>query len=169
MKSHREKHQWDTSLQIRLAETADLAGILTLLNETALGLQRKGNFQWEYPWPEDELLEDIQLGRIYVVSFKGEDVGSFGLKGKTHMGPWAFEPGSQYLYQLALHPRFQGLGFGGKILGQLRKRCPNLYLDCWSGNETLKSFYGLNGFECLGDLPEEDYFISVFRGRNLPS
>jgi hypothetical protein len=38
-----------------------------------------------------------------------------------------------------------------------------LYLDCWAGNEKLKEFYFNNGFEYVGDFPEEDYFISVFK------
>ena len=39
-----------------------------------------------------------------------------------------------------------------------------LYLDCWAGNDKLKNFYLNNGFKHVGDFPEEDYFISVFKG-----
>lgn len=38
-----------------------------------------------------------------------------------------------------------------------------IYLDCWAGNEKLKSFYSNAGFNYCGDLPEEDYKISIFK------
>jgi hypothetical protein len=38
-----------------------------------------------------------------------------------------------------------------------------LYLDCWAGNKKLRNFYSNAGFDFIGDFPEEDYMISVFK------
>ena len=40
-----------------------------------------------------------------------------------------------------------------------------VYFDCWAGNDFLKKFYSENGFEYMGDFPEEDYYVSAFKSR----
>ena len=150
-------------IEIEIVQEQGFLEILSLLNETASDLQAKGNPQWEVPWPKQELFKDIQLGRIYAVTLKRQLIGSFGLKEKSQIRDRALEPGSLYLYQLALHPKFQGLGLGEKILERIKNDFPIIYLDCWAGNEKLRRFYSLNGFEFLRDVPEEDFFVSVFR------
>ncbi|MGV2941336.1 GNAT family N-acetyltransferase [Mesobacillus sp. LC4] len=66
-----------------------------------------------------------------------------------------------------MHPEYQGKGYGSVITSwscqYARQLVEELYLDCWAGNEKLKNFYSENGFEYVGDFPEEDYYISVFK------
>ena len=35
-------------------------------------------------------------------------------------------------------------------------------LDCWNGNQKLKEYYTKIGFKYIMDLPEDNYFISIF-------
>ncbi|GAA0180924.1 hypothetical protein SH2C18_35360 [Clostridium sediminicola] len=37
------------------------------------------------------------------------------------------------------------------------------YLDCWAGNEKLRTFYLKAGFDFCGDFPEDNYMSSVFK------
>ncbi len=39
----------------------------------------------------------------------------------------------------------------------------NLYLDCWAGNKKLRNFYLESGFIYMGDYPEDDYYISIYK------
>jgi GNAT superfamily N-acetyltransferase len=151
-------------MEIRSAEIEDVSEILSVLNAASLSLHQKGVNQWNYPWNEKQLLE--QVGFLYVASVDGKIIGTFGIK---DVGQWHIEGAVKYLYQLALHPDYQGKGYGADIVSRACQKArgfgQELYLDCWAGNEKLKSFYSENGFEYIGDFPVEDYYISIFRCR----
>ncbi|CAM3722206.1 GNAT family N-acetyltransferase [Mesobacillus thioparans] len=151
-------------IEIRPAEIKDISEILSVLNAASLALHQKGVNQWDYPWDENQLLE--QLGFLYVVSVDGNIIGTFGIK---DVRQWHVEGEVKYLYQIAIHPEYQGKGYGATLVSwacqKARSYAERLYLDCWAGNEKLKSFYRENGFDYVGDFPEEDYYISIFRCR----
>lgn len=74
---------------------------------------------------------------------------------------------SKYLYQIAILPKYQGRNLGFHIIqfpcSFVKEMNKTLYLDCWAGNDKLKEFYFKNGLEYMGDIQEEDYFISIFK------
>ncbi|UYZ23822.1 GNAT family N-acetyltransferase [Mesobacillus jeotgali] len=149
-------------MEIRPAILEDVKEILTILNAASLALLDKGINQWPYPWDEDTLLE--QLGFLHVGTVAGKVIATFGIK---DLKGWHVGKSGKYLYQIAIQPEYQGKGYGSVITGwaceYARRLVEELYLDCWAGNTKLKDFYSENGFEFVGDFPEEDYYISVFK------
>jgi GNAT superfamily N-acetyltransferase len=152
-------------LKIRLAKQGDLKDILNVLNAAVLALHEKGISQWEYPWDEKELVDQMEF--LYVVTVNNQVMGTFGIKDIDCLNEYLVESSSKYLYQIAILPEYQGKGYGPAITSWAREYANGmgkpLYLDCWAGNEKLKSFYQENGFDYVGDFPEENYYISVFK------
>ncbi|MEH7884269.1 GNAT family N-acetyltransferase [Bacillus sp. JJ1609] len=152
---------------IRLANTEDQKKVLNVLNKAALDLQNKGINQWDYPWNENDAFNQIQSNYLYIVSVDEQLMGTFGIKEINRLSDCLIDPDSQYLFQIAILPEYQGKGYGRAIIdwacGYALETNVSLYLDCWAGNDKLKSFYQENGFNYEGDFPEEDYYISVFR------
>jgi GNAT superfamily N-acetyltransferase len=72
-----------------------------------------------------------------------------------------------YLSSLAVARFAAGQGLGTRIIGACdeaaRKRDKSLIrLDCWDGNEFLKSYYQGEGFRMLEAVQEDDYFVRLF-------
>lgn len=152
---------------IRSATLDDLLEVLNILNKTAKDLHNKGINQWDYPWDEKEIRQQIQHGYLYIL-FKNESViGTFGIRELHSLNDCVIDPESRYLFQIAILPEYQRMGYGKVITDwastYAKERNIPLYLDCWAGNHKLKTFYKDNGFRYLGDFPEEDYYISVFK------
>lgn len=152
--------------KIRTAEITDAGNIINLLNKATLHLHEKGINQWDYPWNPNEIKQEINSGHVYVISENDLITGTFSIMSIDELSTADIEKKSGYLYRIALFPEYQGKSLGLKIINYasdyLKKLNKPLYLDCWAGNERLKSFYKNAGFEYLGDYPEKDYFISVF-------
>lgn len=153
--------------QIRLAYIQEKDIIVELLNKVTLFLHEKGINQWIYPWNPDEIGIDIQNKYTYVLIVDGKIVGTFSIKDINEFDFLSIEPQSKYLYRIAILPEYQGKNLGIEIVNYscqyARKLNKTLYLDCWAGNEKLRNFYSSAGFEFIGDFPEEDYMISVFK------
>lgn len=154
-------------MNIRLAELNDQQQVMSVLNETTLGLQRKGIYQWDYPWDINKIVSEIRKNYMYVLVVDEEIVGTFCIKEIDCLGELTIDSNSNYLFQIAILPKYQGNNYGSVITdfacSFTSKRNKPMYLDCWAGNEKLKSFYLNNGFAYQGDFPEDDYFISVFK------
>ncbi|WP_226675226.1 GNAT family N-acetyltransferase [Mesobacillus jeotgali] len=151
-------------MEIRPAKQEDVKEIMSILNAASLALLDKGINQWTYPWDAQRLVK--QLGFLHVGTVSGNVIATFGIK---DLNGWHVGNIGKYLYQIAIHPEFQGKGYGSEITSwacqYARRLGEELYLDCWAGNKKLKDFYSGNGFEYVGDFPEEDYHISVFKCR----
>ncbi|MBT2636880.1 GNAT family N-acetyltransferase [Bacillus sp. ISL-39] len=149
-------------MEIRPAKPEDVKEILSILNSVSLALLDKGINQWSYPWNEEKLVD--QLGFLYVGTVGGNVIATFGMK---VLNDWHVGKSGKYLYQIAIQPEYQGKGYGSVITcwaGEYARRLgEELYLDCWAGSAKLKDFYSENGFEFVGDFPEEEYDISVFK------
>jgi len=151
------------NLSIMQASEKHLFEVLHVLNQATLHLHQKGNMQWDYPWDKEDILPDIKAGHAYVVVSNYQTIGTFFIKEKDKLSNLALEPGSLYLYQIAILPEFQGQGLGSQIIEYAKNLTRSLYLDCWAGNKNLIEFYVQNGFEQLGNHPEKDYFVRVFK------
>jgi ribosomal protein S18 acetylase RimI-like enzyme len=154
-------------MKIRSATLEDLLEVANILNKAAQDLHSKGINQWDYPWDKKDILQQIQSKNLYILSNGKIVIGTFGIKRLQRLSDCAIEPGSKYLFQIAILPEYQGMGYGKAITDwaciYARDHEFTLYLDCWAGNGKLKNFYRENGFEFMGDFPEEDYYISVFK------
>jgi len=153
--------------EIRLADKNDTLTIVDILNKVTLNLQEKNINQWVYPWEYEKLNTEMENGNIYVLAVGQMIIGTFFLKDiGSNIISHANQLNNMYLYRIAILPEYQGKNIGLKIINfaceESRKSRKILYLDCWAGNEKLKSFYSKAGLHFCGDFPEENYMISVF-------
>lgn len=151
----------------QVADGKKSSDIVALYNDVTLQLHRKGIHQWEYPWRADIVKRAIERREVYIVEFNGIAVGAFLLGETSDFQGLRVEESSLYLSKIAILPSYQGLGIGKEIVSFAcafaRTAGRAMYLDCWAGNEKLKEFYTGCGLNYMGDFPEEDYFISVFK------
>jgi RimJ/RimL family protein N-acetyltransferase len=154
-------------MQIRLANMNDLQKMLSILNLATLDLQQKSINQWDYPWNINKIVNQIKNNCSYVLLDGDKIIGTFCITDIDHINELSVNVRSKYLSQIALLPKFQGRKFGSEITSYscsfAKELNKTLYLDCWAGNEKLKEFYLKNGFNYIGDFPEGDYFISIFK------
>lgn len=152
--------------QIKLAELRDKDIVVELLNSVTLYLHKKGINQWVYPWNPDEIKDDMENSRIYLLMADDTLAGTFSIKDTDNIDVSLIEPENKYLYRIAILPEYQGKKLGLDIikfsLDYARRAGKFLYLDCWAGNQKLRSFYSNAGFNFIGIDPENDYTISVF-------
>lgn len=154
--------------EIRLAEYENANAIISLLNDVTLYLHNKKINQWAYPWDFCEIEKDIKNRQAYILLQNSQVIGVFFLGAPAScLSIPMMKPSDLYLYRIAVLPEYQGKDIGLIITNYAFKASRALgkpiYLDCWAGNEKLKSFYTRAGFDYCGDFPEEDYMISVFK------
>lgn len=152
---------------IRLGEATDLTSLVELYNEATLDLLAKGINQWKYPWYSKHVKKDIVNKKIFVLENNDKIIGAFSISNPSGLEYLQINRNNKYLSKIALLPKYQGKGFGAKILKFAIKFASdegtNLYLDCWAGNNKLQEFYRENGFVHIGDFLENDYYISIFK------
>jgi len=145
-----------------------LNDILFVLDSATRDLLEKGIQQWDYPWNKETIEEEILNNQAYVVLDDDTLLGVFFIKSiEGDNYPTIMKDNHLYLYRIAIRPDAQGDGVGQEICGAAfsiaKEAGKTIYLDCWEGNEKLKTFYSATGFIYCGDFPEEDYWISVFK------
>lgn len=154
-------------MKIRLAVLDDLPVIVKILNETTLHLYKMDIQQWDYPWDENIIENQLKSNLTYIMVLDDKAIGTFCLNSINRINDLFVEPGSIYLSQIAVLPQYQGKHHGSGIIDYAcqfaRKKNKALFLDCWEGNKKLRDFYHGNGFEHIGNFSENDYFISVFK------
>ncbi len=160
-------------LHIERAEAKHTGTITGILDKVTLRLHEKGVRQWTYPWDSGIIEAEAGNGNVYLLLEDDIAVGTFSIKAIESINDFRVEPGSMYLYRIAILPEYQGKNLGAHVtdhvMGLSQRLDKAVYLDCWAGNSKLRSFYLKAGFEHLGDFPEEDYCISIFRyGRSSP-
>lgn len=156
------------NIRIRNARINNCNSLIDLLNKATLNLHNKGIKQWEYPWKDEDIIYDIKMNYIYIIEdCKNNIIGTFSVKPIREKE--LFEVNvcdSLYLYRIALAPEIQGRNIGREIFKYIKNNNEftekKMYLDCWAGNNKLKSFYSSCGLGYCGDFPEEDYMVSVY-------
>jgi len=154
-------------MMIRLATLDNKETVVEILNKVTLDLHGKGIQQWEYPWDADRLADVIKKNYVYVLVKDENIIGTFCIKEIDELSELKIDSRSNYLYQIAILPDYQGNKLGSDITDfactYAKEVNKTLYLDCWAGNGKLKGFYLNNGFTYEGDFPENDYFISIYK------
>ncbi|WP_342560755.1 GNAT family N-acetyltransferase [Psychrobacillus sp. FSL W7-1457] len=154
-------------MNIKLAERNDLVSIVNILDKTTLKLLRKGIEQWSYPWPASIVEEEINQGLVFKMELDNEIVGTFMIKPIHRLNSLHINPISLYVGRIAIIPEYQGKNLGASIINFCRaisqEHKKDMYLDCWAGNNKLKSFYMSCDLDYLGDFPEDGYHISIFQ------
>ncbi|SFG33935.1 GNAT family N-acetyltransferase [Sporolactobacillus nakayamae] len=157
-------------MNIRAAKPSDLTQILTILNEVSRDLQEKGVNQWNYPWDQEPIEDALKQNQAFMLTLGNHVIGTFFISEIDAISTCVIKPQSLYLNKIALLPEYQGKNYGSEIMKfallYAEKQHKPAYLDCWAGNDRLKTFYKTHGFDYLGDYPEANYSISVFRGKS---
>lgn len=141
---------------IRRLELNETDKLKELLDEVTIDLLKRGIPQWQYPWDISFLTEEVIQNEVFGIFENKELIGSFSMK-KIESG--------YYFYRLALSPYFRGNGKTKNIMFFLDQHYQNqtaIYLDCYYKNDKLRALYASLGFVYIKDLPEEDYYVSVF-------
>ena len=148
---------------ILLANEDNAFEIYYVLNKAKEKLNKKGIKQWEEGWEIDELKNKCKKGLFYVLYDKGNIIGCYCIERNPGI-EWIKDKEYTYLSSLCLLPNYQGKGLG-KILieSAIENSTKIIYLDCFSENDKLKSFYQNNGFKYIKDIPEKNYFVSIFK------
>lgn len=155
-------------IEIRLATIEETHKVMKILNEVTKDLLDKNINQWEYPWNEEVVKEDIVKSKVFFAIYEEIEIATFSIRTLNEENNSFYrELKGGYLYRIAILPRVQGIGIGSSILESIEKderfNKEDLYLDCWDGNKKLKEFYLKSGFIYIGDYPEDDYKISIYK------
>lgn len=155
-------------ISIVKAKDLDFTKVKKILNDVTEDLVSKDIYQWNFTCDENTIKNDIANEKVYIILVEGHPVGTFSIEELCNLkNDFYRKVEGRYLYRVALLPRIQGVGYGKQILEYIKEECINnnysLYLDCWSGNERLKRFYNKSGLKYMGDFPENDYNISIFK------
>ena len=159
----------------RLAKAIDVGTIVDLSSRVQTALTASGSLQEIGPLAEVAVSNAIDEQRCLVVKNACEQVlgcafirsieedyfpysSDFNIL--SYPRPWL------YLYSIMLSPEMQGRGIGLKLLGDVVQRVQptegTILLDCWAGNDKLRTFYARAGCKFVAVLPEHDYEIAVF-------
>ena len=151
---------------LEIAKEKDINEIFQLLKKVTEDLHKRGINQWIDEWKIQNITDLVLKNNIYVQRFEknGEIVGMFSLEeNKLLLDQF---PKSLYLSKIALLPKYQKKGIGAKMIQNaieiVHSQKKVVILDCWNGNQKLKEYYSKLGFKYIMDLPEENYFISIF-------
>jgi acetyltransferase (GNAT) family protein len=138
---------------MRLAGAREIEDVLTVLDEAAGWLERKGVRQWP-PRFERDWVEPAVLAGDTWLAVDGEDVLATVTLDRAD-GLWADLPApATYVHRLAV--RRVAAGLGARILGWAATTAAAagsryLRLDCVAWNGELRSYYEAAGFQHRGD------------------
>ena len=150
---------------IVLANESNAYEIYYILSKAKEKLNKKGIEQWKEGWDINDIKKKCKLGLFYVFYDKGNIIGCYSIEKNANI-EWIENKEKEYTYLslLCLHPDYQGKGLGKVLLQSVFENSTKIiYLDCWAGNNKLKTFYESNGFKYIKDTKENDYFISIFK------
>ncbi len=152
------------------ADQTRLDAYIDLLEEAAAWLWARGVRQWrpgEHRAACSDLLAQLRSGALILAAEEQRLAGGCLL---TEIAPacWPDAPADAlYLSGLVVARWAAGRDLGGMILDEAmrvvrRRGKARLRLDCWDGNEFLKTYYRAHGFQDLGRVQEEDYWVRLF-------
>jgi len=150
---------------IVLANESNAYEIYYILSKAKEKLNKKGIEQWKEGWDINDIKKKCKLGLFYVFYDKGNIIGCYSIEKNANI-EWIENKEKEYTYLslLCLLPDYQGKGLGKVLLQSAFENSTKIiYLDCWAGNNKLKTFYESNGFKYIKDTKENDYFISIFK------
>lgn len=145
-------------LEIRLATTADLEPVVSLVRETSKWLKTKGIHQWSENFPLSTLEAEVAERALHVV-LDGQQkiIGTVVLsRNSGHLWP-ADSASAVYLNRMVIAREFKGRSLGVKMI-DWAKSCTRqqnielLRLSCDKANPFLPGFYRRCGFVLIGEF-----------------
>ncbi|MBE6693823.1 MAG: GNAT family N-acetyltransferase [Ruminococcaceae bacterium] len=153
-------------MDIRKTTAAELCSLMNIFDEARETIRALGINQWQNGYPsESVVLEDIALGRSYVVDVDGEIVGTFVLMengeptyDKIYDGHWKTGDENQSyvaMHRVAIAVKKRGSGISSAMVGYAesharRLGCESLRIDTHEGNVVMRRMLEKHGFEYCG-------------------
>lgn len=156
--------------EIRSAGSEALPAFIALAEEAAAWLWARGIRQWKpggIRAKEAELLDKLGQGRLVTAITEGETVAGCLL---TQLAPpqWrGREAAAAYLERLVVARAHAGRGLAQAIVAASealvrQDGLDTLRLDCWAGNEVLKTLYRGLGFRDVAEVANEGHRVCLF-------
>ncbi len=123
-------------MEIIQAKPIDLIEILFLLKVCILDMNKKGLKHWNSSFPGAEMIQsDLENGFIYLVKDKGVCKGMVTLNDHEpeDYKTLTFGPGKNkplYLQNMAVHPKWQGMGIATQMVNFAQKFASEKGFDC---------------------------------------
>lgn len=149
---------------IRKSQINDIPHMMILINQAKDYFYKSGIDQWQDGYPnEEQLLEDIQLGKSYVLDEDGvlgtmyfaiEDDPTYGyIEGqwKTHNQDYAV------IHRIVVDENKKGQGLARKLLLHAQDIClqnhiGSIRIDTHDDNLSMQAFLKKNGFQPCGHI-----------------
>jgi len=167
---HPSSPEGEASFRIVLDSGDALDAFIALLEQAGEWLWNKGVTQWRRGFHDenrDLLKQQVEHGCLVLAYWDDLLAGGCIL---TEIPPdvWDGRSGDAlYLNSLVVARFAAGLGLGEQIIERSLKVAreqgkSSLHLDCWDGNEFLKTYYREMGFTMLGVAREAGYDCRLF-------
>ena len=148
---------------IRLAQTSDLDRVLQITRLCAREMESRKVFQWNEHYPDRQsFVCDVNNGELYVYCIKDIVVGCVSicsLMDEVYKKvSWKTNgKNSVYIHRLAVDPKHQKRGIGGKLMDFAEKKSKSdgidsIRLDTFSQNTVNQNFYEARGYIKLDDI-----------------
>jgi ribosomal protein S18 acetylase RimI-like enzyme len=158
-------------LVLRQARPADLDTVVSMLEEAARWMVRRGIEGWTPDgFSRDRIAVLIERGEIYLAVLAGRPTGTFALQWSDRE-TWGDVPDDAgYIHGLAIRREFAGTGLGREMLvraEQMVSRSEREYLrlDCVADNEALNEYYRRAGFAYRGRAVVRGLAVALYEKR----
>jgi GNAT superfamily N-acetyltransferase len=159
-------------IKIIEAPAQSLDAYISVVEEAAEWLWHKGVKQWKprvHRKNHEKLSNLVEHGYL-ILAYQGSILVGGCILSEVVPKMWSEGSRALYLNGLVVTRPAAGQGVGGKILNGCINVCQTrrktfLRLDCWDGNEFLKTYYKQEGFEMLDAVREKDYWVRLFEKR----
>ena len=158
-------------LEVREARTADLDAVMSMLEEAARWMVRRGIEGWTPGSLSRRRIADlIESGEMYLAVLEGQPVGTFALEW-SDSETWGNAPDDAgYVHGLAIRRNVAGTGLGRDLLKWAENSVSlsgkkYLRLDCVADNETLNAYYRQAGFGYRGRVVVRGLAVSLYEKR----
>ena len=164
--------------EVTLCEASEeqLDAYIELVEEAAAWLWARGVRQWrpgEHRAARPDLLTKLRRGAL-ILATRGEALAGGCLLTDIAPSCWPDTPDDAlYLSGLVVARWAAGQDLGGRILDAAAEAARHLgktrlRLDCWDGNEFLKTYYRERDFRDAGRVQEGDYWVRLFEKTIIP-
>jgi ribosomal protein S18 acetylase RimI-like enzyme len=150
---------------------SDLDTVLSILEEAALWLVRRGIEGWEPgSFFRRRIADRIGRGEMYLARLAGQPFGTFALQW-SDQEVWGDVPGDAgYVRGLAIRRGFAGRGLGRELLRWAEERAvlsgkSYLRLDCRADNRALYEYYERAGFRYRGQARVWSFGVNLYEKR----
>ena len=151
------------NIYIRKAIQADLDAVMQIIKSCTEDMISKKIYQWNDKYPNREtFFNDIENEDLLLLVEGNQLLGCVSVTNKMDdfysTIDWiATTQKNIYVHRLAIHPKYQGLGYAKRIMkyienDAIENNCDSIRLDTFSMNKKNNNFYSNIGYEKLGQI-----------------